>query len=389
MSYLSELQNSFKGDGQEAKKLRHLVNPNGRYMDSRMDQLFESFRELEWHKKGIIKSQFKGQYRADKSDEQIIETMKKSGRLDADDGLVFARQLEEIDPRRFEVIKKPLDVWKRLLPIKTFTPGIDRITYRVRDFKSKAELNSSANITEMALADVTAEEASNRVYAWNLGYAYTNQELRKAAVAGVPLQTDKIMSVEIGYRERIQETMFTGNSQIGLEGVFNHTGVTNTEVAAGAVATNITWTTATTKTPAEIVADITGMTAEIFLDTRGKYGQSNMVIALPLTQFRYLGDTRMESGTDTTIMQFILQNNQSNGIVRFEPVFELTGIGTGATDLAIAYPMDAEVLEAQVAESIIWSPMEIKGRAFVFGSEMEFGGVAVRYPVAMTQRYGV
>jgi hypothetical protein len=365
------------------------INPDGKFESYRLDQLEEAFRELEWEKKGIMKSNFKGQYRSDMSDEQILARMKENGRLDADDGLVFARQLEEIDPRRFEVLKKPLDMWKRLLPVKTFTPGTDRITYRVRDFTGKAELNASANITEMALADATADEAFNKVYAWNLGYYYTAQELRKAAVAGISLQTDKVMSVELGYKERIQEVMFTGFSQVGLEGLFNHTGVTNTQVSAPGTGTNRTWTTATEKTPSEIVADITGMTAEIATDTRGLYGNSNMVIALPIAQFRYLGDTRMESGTDTTIMSFILQNSQSNGIVRFEPIYEMTGIGTGSTDLCLAYPMDPTVVEAQIAENILWSPMEMKGRAFIFGSEMEYGGVVVRYPVAMTQRYGI
>jgi len=385
MSYLNRLMHDITSNPQAM----HLINPDGMSSDYRMDQLRESFRELEWEKKAIIKGNFKGQYRRDMTDDQIISRMDSAGRLDADDGLVFARQLEEIDPRRFEVIRKPLDVWKRVIPIKAFQPGIRNITYRVRDYSGKAELNSAANVTELALADATAQEATNRVYAWNVGYQYSSQELRQAAIAGVPLQTDKVIAVEIAYRERIQEVMFTGNTQLGLEGMFNHTGVTNTQVAAGAVNTDRTWTTATTKTPAEIVADITGMTSEIAVATRGKFGNSNMVIALPIAQFRYLGDTRMESGTDTTIMQFILQNNQSNGISRFEPVYELAGVGTGDTDLAVAYPMDPEVVEAQIAESILWSPMEIRGRAFLFGSEMEFGGVAVRYPVAMTQRYGV
>lgn len=368
-----------------------MIHPDSdrRRTEYRMDNLNELFREAEWYKKGIIQNKFKDQYKRKATDKELLSRMDRSYRSDADDGLVFARQLEEIDPRRFEVIKKPLDIWKRILPIKTFTPGIDRITYRVRDFKAKAQLSSTANITETALADVTAEEASNRVYAWNLGYAYSAQELRKAAVAGLPLQQDKIQSVEIGYRERIQEVMFTGFSTIGLEGVFNHTGVTNTQVSLGAGGADRTWTATTDKTPTEIVDDITGMTTEIFQDTRGKYGSANMVIALPLEQFKYIGNKRMEAGTDTTIAQFIMQNNDFNGIARFEPVFELAGIGTGSTDLAVAYPMDNEVLEAQIAESIIWMPMEIKGRAFLFNSEMEFGGVVIRYPVAMTQRYGV
>lgn len=387
MSFLAETMQQVVESPAAMRIIHPDRDPEG--MKYRMNNVKELFRQDCWEKKGIIKGNFKGKYDRKRTDHEILSTMRRQGRLDADDGLVFARQLEEIDPRRFEVIKKPLDIWKRILPIKTFTPGTDRITYRVRDFKAKAVLSSSANITETALADVTAEEASNRVYAWNLGYAYTAQELRKAAVAGLALQTDKIQSVEIGYRERIQEVMFTGFSQVGLEGVFNHTGVTNTQVSLGAGGADRTWTATTDKTPTEIVADITGMTSEVFTATRGRFGSAGMVIALPLEQFRYIGDTRMESGTDTTIMQFILQNNQSNGIERFEPVFELAGIGTGSTDLAVAYPMDNEVLEAQIAESIIWMPMEIKGRAFLFNSEMEFGGVVIRYPVAMTQRYGV
>jgi len=358
-------------------------------MTYRMDNLEQFFREAEWEKKGIMKHRYKGKFKRNQTDHEILSRMDRQGRFDADDGLVFARQLEEIDPRRFEVIKKPIDIWKRILPIKTFTPGIDRITYRVRDFKALAELSSTANITETALADVTAEEASNRVYAWHLGYTYTAHELRKAAVVGLQLQTDKIHSVEIGYRERIQTVMFTGSTQVGLEGIFNHTGVTNTQVSEAGIGGDRSWTTPTNKTPTEIVDDITGMTTEIFQATRGRYGSANMVIALPLEQFKYIGNKRMEAGTDTTIAQFIMQNNDFNGIARFEPVFELAGIGTGLTDLAVAYPMDNEVLEAQVAESIMWMPMEIKGRAFIFSSEMEFGGVVIRYPVAMTQRYGV
>lgn len=384
MSYLDRLMHDITHDQQAM----HLINPDGKYQTHRMDQLKEALRAIEWEKKGIMKYSLKGQYRKDMSDDQILDRLQKVGRLDADDGLIFARQLEEIDPRRFEVIKKPLDVWKRLLPVKSFTPGTDRITYRVRDYTGQAELNSSANVTEHALADAYAQEASNNVYAWNLAYHYTAQELRKAAVAGIELQTDKVRSVELGYQERIQTVMLTGNTQLGLQGLFNHTNVTNSQVPAGAVTTDRTWTASTTKTPSEIVDDIADMTSDIAVATRGRYGMSGMTIAVPIEQFKYLGTKRMEAGTDTTIMQFVLQN-PAFGIERFEPVYELAGIGTGSTDLALAYPMDSDVCEAQIAENILWSPMEIKGRAFIFGSEMEFGGVVVRYPVAMQQRYGI
>ena len=67
----------------------------------------------------------------------------------------------------------------------------------------------------------------------------------------------------------------------------------------------------------------------------------------------------------------------------------MLGEGTGSTQLMIIYPMENRVLEANVAEQILWMPMENRGTSFIFASEMEFGGVTVRYAIAMDQTYGI
>jgi len=373
---------------QSDRRLMRIVNPDGKLTPYRMDQLGEAFRRVEWEKAEMENSAYKGQYNKDLSDDQIIENMEKAGRFDANEGLVFARQLEEIDPTRYEVVHKPLTKWKEVLPVKTFTPGIDRITYRLMDQTGEAALSSPGNMTDVPMADANATEFSNGVFAWVLGYFYTAQELRRAAVAGVPLPSEKIIAVERGYAKRLQTTMFDGDTRIGLKGFINATGVTNTQAAAPASGSDRTWDGGD-KTNDEVATDITVSASRIRARTFGEFGEANLTVALPQTEFDYIATTRMASGTDTTIMQFLLNNSASNGIARFVVVHDLVGEGTGSTQLMIIYPMENRVLEANVAEQILWMPMENRGTSFIFNSEMEFGGVTVRYAIAMDQTYGI
>jgi hypothetical protein len=369
-------------------QLQEIVNPDGLHMSYRLDQLEEKFREAQYDVLAIENNAYRGQYRRDMTDEEIYENIKQSGRFDANEGLIFARQLEEIDPTRYEFIHKPLTKWKEVLPVRTFTPGTDRITYRMFDHSGQAELNSPGNVTEMPMADAEGQEFSNKVYSWKLGYYYAAQELRRAAFAGVPLPSEKIRAVEFGYQRRLQTTMFTGYSALGLEGLINHTGVTNTQAAAPVSGTDRTWPGGD-KTNDEIAKDVTDAVSRIRTRTYSMFGTSGMVVALNEARYNFLANTRMASGTDTTIMQYILSNRESNGIEKFVIIHDLTDQGTSTSQLMIVYPMDNMVLEANVAENILWMPMETKGLAFIFNSEMEFGGVTVRYAVAMEQVYGI
>lgn len=384
MEYLDTLMGQIRNDS----RLMSIINPDGKLTSYRLDQLKEAFREVEYVKAGVENSAFKGQYRRDMTDEEIVQRMRDTGRFDANEGLVFARQLEEIDPTRYEVLHKPLTKWKEVLPVKTFTPGIDRITYRMIDQTGNAVLNVPGNITDIPMADANALEYSNKVYSWVLGYNYTAQELRRAAVAGVPLPSEKVIAVERGYARRLQTTMFLGDSRIDLEGLINHTGVTNTQAAAPASGSDRTWPGGD-KTNDEIVADITDAVSRIRQRTYGEYGERGMIVALNQARYDFIATRRMASGTDTTIMQFILNNSVSNGIEKFVVIHDLTGQGTGTTQLMIVYPMENMVLEANVAEQILWMPMENRGLSFIFNSEMEFGGLTVRYAVAMEQVYGI
>lgn len=363
-----------------------------------MMRLREEFRRIHYNKLTAHNKVFSGLYqRADSVDavnknEQFIRTSVEKRiqeyRADADEGIFFARQLEEIDPRRFEIKYKPLGRWREVLPLKATPPGLDRITYRIEDVTGSVEPVTVGRSTTVPYVGISAEEFSNKVVIKTLGYKYSVTELHRAAFANVPLQDRYQRAVLRGYEKNLDKVMFTGDAQEGLEGLFNHTGVFNPQAAAPGTGSDTSWAGGD-KTNDEILADVRGMVTQVSTQSQENYNSNNtrFILMLPRTPFDKLKD-RQATGTDTTIMDFILNNNY--GIAEIKILPELAGIGTGSTDLAVLMPqMDPEVAEAQVSDAILWSPVQFHDLDIRFPSIQYHGGVVVRYPIAMTQLFDV
>jgi hypothetical protein len=342
-------------------------------------RLTELFRGMHWEKRAIEDTTLKDLYRADKSDETIINEareIKKEGRLDANDGLIFERQLTMIDPRYMEVKHKPLGKWREVLPIQPFTPGLDKIVYRQFDFTGEAKLNGPGD-TSVNYANATGKEYENKVHAYNSGYQLTFQDLRRAAFAGAPLQRSNMTAVNRAFEGSLQKGMFVGRTDIGINGFFNHPGVPDSASAGGVWA----------GLGSEAIKDvIVGMPIQIMTDYDTAFGEDGFVICLPVKQYQLIYSKILTtSGVGTkSIAAWILENYPA--IKGFVQIADLKGAGAGSTDLAICYQKEPDFLEAQVADSIIWQAPQFDGLAINFPAEMEFGGVAVRYPLSMTQR---
>ncbi len=344
-------------------------------------RLEQTFRELYFEKASLIDSSYKGLYRADKTDDQIINEsreIKNDARFDSNDGLIFERQLTMIDPRYMEVKHKPLGKWREVLPIQSFTPGLANIVYRQFDFSGEAKLSAPGDTT-VNYADATGKEYINKVHSYNSGYQFTFQDLRRAAFAGAPLERSKLRAVERAFETSLQKGMFLGKSELGTEGFFNHPNVPNNPATGN-------WSGLTAE---QIKDDIVGMPTKIISDYDGAFGEDGFIIALPVEQYQLIYSKVLTTGGvgNKTIATWILENYAP--ISGFVQIPDLKGQGTGSTDLAICYQKDAEYLEAQVADSIIWQAPQFRGLGIDFPAEMEWGGVVVRYPFSMTQLYGI
>lgn len=364
-----------------------------------MMRLREEFRRIHYNKLAVHQPRlFNGLYqRADSVDavnknekfiRESVEKRRQEYRADADEGIFFARQLEEIDPRRFKIKYKPLGRWREILPLKATPPGLDRITYRIEDVTAQVEPVTVGRSTTVPYVGISAEEFSNKVVIKTLGYKYSVMELHRAAFAGVPLQDRYQRAVLRGYETNLDQVMFTGDFLEGLEGIFNNSNVTNNAAAAPATGSDKSWAGGD-KTNDEILADVRGMVSTVAIQSQENYNsnKTRFILMIPRTPFDKLKD-RQATGTDTTIMNFILNNDY--GIAEIKILPELTGIGTGSTDLAVLMPMmDPEVAEAQVSDAILWSPVQFHDLDIRFPSVQYHGGVVVRYPIAMTQLFDV
>jgi hypothetical protein len=310
-------------------------------------------------------------------------------RADADAGVIFARQLEQIDPRRFMVKYRPRGMWREFLPDVDVQRGLKNITYRVEDFRAQVEPITVGTVADIPYVGISTEEFSNQVVTKGLGYKYTVDELDAAAFAGVPLQDRYQSAVLKGYEENQDNVAFYGDTERELEGIINHTGVTNNQAAAPASGTDKKWS-GTDKTNDEKLADIRGMVTTISTQSEENYNgdRTQFVLLVPRVPYDAL-NVRMAAGTDTTLLEFILRQ-QKYGIVDIKVLPQLAGQGTGGTDLAIMLPfMDREVIEFHVSSAVLWEPAQFHGLDIRFPSRNRHGGVVIRYPIAMTQLYGI
>ena len=366
-----------------------------------LKRLREELRRLEYGKLAVHSPDvYGGLYqRADsvdavnKNEKFIAETVRKRiqdlhYRADSNDGVIFARQLEQIDPRRYEVKYRPRGQWRDILPTVDIPRGLDRITYRVEDFRAQTEAVTVGRV-EVPYVGISAEEFSNPIIDKGLGYRYTVMELDRAAFAGVPLADRYQRAVLYGYEETQDNVAFGGDLEREVEGLINHTGVSSKLAAAPGTGSSKTWAGGD-KTPDEIVADIRGMVTKVATDSEEQYNadRTQFVLIVPRAPYDAL-NVRMAAGTDTTILQFIL-NQTKYGIVDIKVKPQLAGQGESSTDLAILMPvMDREVMEFHVSDAILWEPAQFHGLDVRFPSRMRIGEVVIRYPIAMTQLYGI
>ncbi len=335
--------------------------------------------------------------RMDKSDTEILEELRKhktflktGSRLEQakryDAGTMsFERDNIYQDPRLFDLKHQPF-TWRTILPIQALDPGATEVAYRQFDTSGEAQAGSAED-GSMHYITATGQEFLNKIVPFKVGYQETWEEVRKAAFQNAPITKYNVLAVNRAYETKLQKGAMLGHG--GFDGFINSPNVPNVQAAAPATGTSRVWG-AGDKIPTEVATDIMGMPTKIIDEQQSAYGKTGFVIALSAAKYRYIMTTKMgsaDSGSDTTIAKYVLENDES--IQGFEIIHELVGQGTTSSELAICYKRDSEYLEMQIADAVIWHAPQFQDLWIKHPSEMKFGGVVNRYPLAMTQLYGI
>ena len=241
--------------------------------------------------------------------------------------------------------------------------------------------------TEYQQVNVEQEKITTPIFAKTMKTRWTLAEIEKAALAGMPLETQLFESLNTDNQLKIDRLHYMGSQKYGFGGLLNHGSVLNVSpVAAGAGGLP----NFEAKTPEEILADVNEILRSVWTAT-----------GLAIMPNRILVSQRIMSALSIPIAPLsgvsILKYLQDNAICKIidgkdleiVPVKWASGAGAAGTDRMVAYVPGLDNLASIFSPMQQYGAMEVRDVAFHQHYRFAFGGLQLRYPEKMAYRDGL
>jgi hypothetical protein len=291
-------------------------------------------------------------------------------RMDANETALFSRQLESIEKRLFEV-KYPDGHGVEIVPIlSSIDPGASQYTYRAGDYTGKAKrvVNWA---TDFPRVDVQGKEVKQSLHNYGASYGFDLQQLRASKFAGYSLEQNLNVAARRVIMRELDINIWIGDSAVGITGIANNANVSPTAVITG------DWPSATS---AQVYADVQKLISQVRIQSKGIHKTNS--VALPTSSMELLAQTILDTAnaSNATILEVLKKNNPGVG---FFESYQLETAGNDGAGRALAFEADAENMEALVPTEFEILPAVSLGGSFEVKVMGRFGGVALRYPLAL------
>jgi hypothetical protein len=306
-------------------------------------------------------------------DELDLRVIEGSGRLDANESVFFARQLEYVKSKTYD-IKYPAMNALALFPVSTEAgAGAKSITYRQYDMVGMAKVIANY-ATDLPRADVKAKEFTSPVRGIGNSYGYDVQEIRYAQMAGTPLETRKAAAARKANDEKTNQLAWYGDADHGLPGFFTNPNLPGYTVTADGTGSSKLWSA---KTAAQIIRDVNGIINAVTTQSKGIHKANE--VWLPIAQYALIQSMPRADGTDQTVLKFLQENHPG---VTFKQVLELdNALSSGTLDTMIAIENSADNLTLEIPMPFMQHAPQQEGLAFEVPCESRFAGVLIYYPL--------
>jgi hypothetical protein len=325
-------------------------------MDSYLDQIHRPGAEMR-------KVRFDGYRRT-----FVLSGIAEAMHMDANETALFARQLEEIDVQLYDA-EYPEFQGTKLVPTKVINEGAELYTYRMRDRVGNAKLITNF-ATDFPTVSVTGREESTGVKSYGDSYIYSIQDLRAAKMAGWSIETDLAEIARWAIALQIDNTIWFGNSAVGLTGFANNPYVT--------LVTGINGNWHTEADPRKILADMLKLEQAAYNASNGVEMPDTMV--LPQVRYaRIATEPLSTTNPDVTILDYFLKKSQF--VKSVEKDWRLnTANATGDGPRAICYKRDPKKVQVILPFEFRQYPVQTENLAFKVPCEGKVGGTIFRYP---------
>jgi hypothetical protein len=306
-----------------------------------------------------------------------------SEKFDANETAFFAKELESIESTLYEVKRKELK-YRTYIPVSSSDPeGAETVTYRMMDQVGMAKIISNYG-SDLPRSDVFGTEHTQPVRSIGSSFAFSDQEIRAASMAGKPLDSLKASSNRRARREKESDIAWNGDEEHGLLGLLD-----NENIPVVATPTGVSGFLWSQKTPDEILNDIRILTSGVRQDSKGIHEIDTLL--LPIEHYDILANTPRSSLSDVTLLKFIKDPGNSFGITTVDWLpdeLDLRFVG-GTKNGILGYERSAEVLQQRIPMEQRTKPVEVRGLENIINTESRHGGVVVRYPLALRIMTGV
>lgn len=302
-----------------------------------------------------------------------------------DDGLAFyISQLANLETKIYQSKYTAIN-YQELIPIDTSIPAwADSWDYISYDAVTIGKFIGS-NADDLPNVGISANKSSVPIgYAGNM-YDYSLDELRKSQQMRIPLDSTKAQAAFRGSQEHSQRVGYFGDAGRLMTGLFN-----NANLAVDS--STINWLT---DTGANIVQDMNSLLVKVWINSANVHVPN--VLVLDSVRYAQISSKRMDTGTDTTVLQFFLLNNLytqlTGGQLRVVPRLQLTaanlaagGVSNGGKDRMLAYELNDENLG--MVNPIPWRPLapQLHNLKVKVPCEYKISGVEFRYPFSGAYR---
>lgn len=313
-------------------------------------------------------------------DAQDLRAIESSGRLDANESVFFARQLEYVKAQTYDIKKVALSALS-LMPVDTSIPeGATTHTYRQYDTVGMAKIIANY-AKDLPRADVTGKEFTFPIRSIGNAYGYNVQEIRSAQFAGINLTTRKASAAQRAHNEKINQLAFFGDADNNLPGLVSNANIPEVTLAADGTGASKAFST---KTSDKIVRDINSLINKVITQSKGVHRVNE--VWLPVEQYALIATTQNSTASDTTILAFLQQVHPG---VTFRSVVELDGAGAGGADRMYALENSMDNWQLNIPMMFRQYPPTQRGLEFEIPCESRFAGVTVEYPLAMSFADGI
>lgn len=295
--------------------------------------------------------------------------------LDADESIFFARELEFVKTKTFDILFPELKA-RDLIPVSFEAgPGAESITYQQFNQVGLAKIISNY-ADDLPRADVAGKEFTSPIKSLATSYGWNLQEIRAAQMAGRPLPQRKANSARRANMTLENSIAWFGDADSGLQGFLSNPNVNTVVLPADGAGASKKFAD---KTPDQILRDLNSMATAIHSVSNGVEFPDTLL--LPITQYNLIFTTPRAANSDKSIGQWFLEN--SPHINNVDWLTEIKDSGPAGVSQMVAYRRNPDKVTLEIPQDFEQMPVQERGLEFIVPVHQRCGGVIIYYPLSI------